>query len=134
MVLLFCGVEVAVAIVVSYAWFTLRHKHKDYLSPHTREVTFASAVSSRKKIRCAGEWDEPRSQNGHEVEILFLPWDVFNQPLETPMTIEKCTTSFVFGHQYDGDDVTSNPHIAAYVLEDDGDKRENEITGRRPVG
>ena len=61
------------------------------------------------------------------------------------MTIEKCTTSggrrkeanersFVFVHQYGGDDVTSNRHIAAYVQEDDGDKRENEITGRGPVG
>ena len=47
--------------------------------------------------------------------ILLLIYDVFNQPLETPVTIEKCTTSggrtkeangrfFVFVHQR-GDDV-----------------------------
>ena len=46
--------------------------------------------------------------------------DVFNQPLQTPIAIEKCTTSggrtkeanersFVFVHQHGGDDVTSKP-------------------------
>ena len=54
-------------------------------------------------------------RNGTELTAL---WDVFNQPLETTLTIEKCTTSggrtlkeanessFVFVHQLGGDDVT----------------------------
>ena len=50
-------------------------------------------------------------------QIDFKELDVFNQPLETPITIEKCTTSggrtkdahetaFIFVDQRGGDDVT----------------------------
>ena len=52
-----------------------------------------------------------------KIEIDCSVLDVFNHPLETPITIEECTTSggrtkeanersFVFVHQHGDDDVT----------------------------